>query len=951
VKTEVNAKVAEQGGIENVVSSPTALSAFASSLITEQRSIAVQNAQSKAATQSRGRTSDAIERDVRQAEKVAMKALVQVVKEQIEVARTAGKSVERIEKIRIAKPAVVIPEASKNDGNQNVPAVFNVRPDSTIADSTQQGERMGAKVMKLAVLRQTSETVEQIQNVEIVDEIHLENHHIMEDCETTRDNCCLHDVENDAIVNGTLHMTTVSAFDVGSWVVVCDRGKPVVKQNITDVVDDETDARYGEYVYQMTCWRENKWDSEAVAKYADEDMECGPHTAFVGSVTVINEQCLITLPAHLGWGDCSDDGVLGNGESCTPTCPVGYDTVIDYYCATGDSSDAACLDFQVSGDSEVQIEAGTSYNDAGATCSDYVLGSLSVVTTSDVDNAQIGNYTVTYNCSGSLKQRAVSILDTTAPSVVISGTLELTVQPLSVYVDEGAVCSDVFDSAPALSSSSNVDTNVQGTYTVTYTCTDASGNSAQDTRTVYVLDTIDNCASSPCQNGATCTDAVNAYECDCTDGWSGTVCTDNLRMCTVPGTRDIWVDGGAYNGPPFYNFYFDSACTQSLAADDNGDYPLIAGANYVFRRCGDATSHPFDVDNTLTTGITGTQTLTLTMDTPTKTWRCTSHAHMEGDFVAVAYEPCNNHGTCTDGVNTYECACDAGYNGTLCQNNIDECATAPCQNGGQCNDLVNDYVCTCDAGFSGDTCGDCAEGKGFNGTHCVPCAYPTFNDQVSQTAACTNQTCPQGFGVQTDIASWDTENHENNCVQCDPGYDSPAGTGQCVDIDECAGDPCVHGNCTNHVNSYACACEPGWSGTDCDQNIDECAAPSPCLNGANCTDLVNGYVCDCVAGFEGEQCATNIDECAYGLCQNGATCTDAINNYTCSCAPGWKGRNCEHVDYCPSGELEVTIDAFKVCLDCPEVESHYMSHCAATCDTTSTCDTYKSWYNTQCQTC
>ena len=29
----------------------------------------------------------------------------------------------------------------------------------------------------------------------------------------------------------------------------------------------------------------------------------------------------------------------------------------------------------------------------------------------------------------------------------------------------------------------------------------------------------DECASSPCQNGATCVDAVYAYTCDCANGW------------------------------------------------------------------------------------------------------------------------------------------------------------------------------------------------------------------------------------------------------------------------------------------------------------------------------------------------------------------------------------------------------------------------------------------------
>ena len=40
---------------------------------------------------------------------------------------------------------------------------------------------------------------------------------------------------------------------------------------------------------------------------------------------------------------------------------------------------------------------------------------------------------------------------------------------------------------------------------------------------IYVLD-IDECASSPCNNGSTCTDAVNSYTCRCVAGYTGTNC-------------------------------------------------------------------------------------------------------------------------------------------------------------------------------------------------------------------------------------------------------------------------------------------------------------------------------------------------------------------------------------------------------------------------------------------
>ena len=35
---------------------------------------------------------------------------------------------------------------------------------------------------------------------------------------------------------------------------------------------------------------------------------------------------------------------------------------------------------------------------------------------------------------------------------------------------------------------------------------------------------IDECASSPCLNGGTCTDAINSFTCHCGSGYTGDIC-------------------------------------------------------------------------------------------------------------------------------------------------------------------------------------------------------------------------------------------------------------------------------------------------------------------------------------------------------------------------------------------------------------------------------------------
>ena len=48
---------------------------------------------------------------------------------------------------------------------------------------------------------------------------------------------------------------------------------------------------------------------------------------------------------------------------------------------------------------------------------------------------------------------------------------------------------------------------------------------------VSLFSEIDECRSFPCQNGATCVDGMNSYQCMCASGWTGLRCTDNVDEC------------------------------------------------------------------------------------------------------------------------------------------------------------------------------------------------------------------------------------------------------------------------------------------------------------------------------------------------------------------------------------------------------------------------------------
>jgi EGF domain-containing protein/growth factor-like EGF protein len=122
---------------------------------------------------------------------------------------------------------------------------------------------------------------------------------------------------------------------------------------------------------------------------------------------------------------------------------------------------------------------------------------------------------------------------------------------------------------------------------------------------------------------------------------------------------------------------------------------------------------------------------------------------------------------------------------------------------------------------------------------------------------------------------------------CQPGF---TGVNCEFDIDECASDPCVHGDCSDGTNHYDCTCDSGYTDVNCETNIDECAS-NPCVRGT-CLDLVDQFLCICPGGFTGDLCDTDIDECESSPCAHG-TCTNLENAYSCSCDPGWTGPNCD----------------------------------------------------------
>jgi hypothetical protein len=101
-------------------------------------------------------------------------------------------------------------------------------------------------------------------------------------------------------------------------------------------------------------------------------------------------------------------------------------------------------------------------------------------------------------------------------------------------------------------------------------------------------------------------------------------------------------------------------------------------------------------------------------------------------------------------------------------------------------------------------------------------------------------------------------------------------------------DPCYGVTCSTHGQCIlplvdgdmpTCRCNPGYTGPDCGEDIDECAS-SPCENESVCKDSSSGFVgFRRVTGADGETTKVGIPV--------------PPDSFHCTCRPGFMGDLCD----------------------------------------------------------
>ena len=145
------------------------------------------------------------------------------------------------------------------------------------------------------------------------------------------------------------------------------------------------------------------------------------------------------------------------------------------------------------GDEYVQIHIGEEYDDPGITATlgdDDISGK--VVTTNEPDTNNIGTYEVTYTVErfkiAYSITRTVKVTDAESPELTLVGGKEMTIDQWEDYEEPGYEAVDDSDGTitDRVEISGYVDTTVPGTYKLTYSVTDESGNTTTTKRKVTV---------------------------------------------------------------------------------------------------------------------------------------------------------------------------------------------------------------------------------------------------------------------------------------------------------------------------------------------------------------------------------------------------------------------------------------------------------------------------------
>uniref|UniRef100_A0A6Q2XIC2 Delta-like protein n=1 Tax=Esox lucius TaxID=8010 RepID=A0A6Q2XIC2_ESOLU len=392
------------------------------------------------------------------------------------------------------------------------------------------------------------------------------------------------------------------------------------------------------------------------------------------------------------------------------------------------------------------------------------------------------------------------------------------------------------------------------------------------------------CVSNPCANGGTCHEVPSGFECHCPAGWAGPTYTDECASnpCAQGGTcidmengfeclcpsqwagKTCQIDANECMGKPCPNAY---SCKNLI-----GGYHCACFQGWAGQNC--------DIN---VNSCHGQCQNGATCKEGRRGYICTCSPgfvgrHCEIQRNSCASNPCRNGGRCHTLLDGFLCECPHGYSGAACEVQSSPCTPNPCQNKAECHGLMGDFYCACPDDYEGKTCSELKD-------HCKtnPCevidsctvAVATNDTQEGVWHISSNVCGPRGRCISQPAGNF-------SCA-CEPGF---TGTYCHENINDCVTSPCKNGGtCIDGIGSFQCFCLDGW------EDVNDCSR-NPCKNGGQCLDLVNDFYCQCQDDWKGKTCHSHDRQCDSSTCSNGGTCLEHGDTFHCTCPSGWGGRTC-----------------------------------------------------------